>query len=84
MLMKNVIHRSNIVSKVRKGLQNRYFPESGKFDSAKNRKPPQSGSEQDRRFPKNTPIFSPTQIKAFTIHPTQQKKKLLINLPSYL
>ncbi len=38
MLMKNVIHRSNIVSKVRKGLQNRYFPESGKFDSAKSRK----------------------------------------------
>lgn len=38
MLMKNVIHRSNIISKVRKGLQNRYFPESGKFDSAKSRK----------------------------------------------
>lgn len=38
MLMKNVIHRSNIISKVRKGLQNRYFPESGKFDSSKSRK----------------------------------------------
>ncbi len=38
MLMKNVIHRSNIIPKVRKGLQNRYFPESGKFDSAKNHK----------------------------------------------
>jgi hypothetical protein len=37
MLMKNAFCYVNIVSKVRKGLQNRYFPESGKFDSAKNR-----------------------------------------------
>lgn len=37
MLMKNAFSWLNIVSKVRKGLQNRYFPQSGKFDSAKNR-----------------------------------------------
>lgn len=70
MLMKNVIHRSNIISKVRKGLQNRYFPESGKFDSAKNRKPFRFRGGQDKGFIKTSFIFSPTQIKDFTFHPT--------------
>ena len=39
---------------------------------------------QDKRFMNTLLIFSPTQIKDFTIHPTLLEKKLLINLRTYL
>ena len=70
MLMKNVTHRLNIISKVRKGLQNRYFPESDKFDSVKSLKAFRFRKWGRYGFVKTPLIFSPTQIKDFTFHPT--------------